>query len=32
LSAPSDRDVMTQALRKLARLLDDAPCCGPPIL
>jgi len=32
LSAPFDRDVVTQALRKIARLLDDAPCCGPPIV
>jgi DNA-binding transcriptional MocR family regulator len=32
LSAPFDRDTMTQALRKIARLLDDAPCCGPPMV
>jgi DNA-binding transcriptional MocR family regulator len=32
LSAPADRDVMTEGLKKLARLLEDAPCCGPPIV
>jgi DNA-binding transcriptional MocR family regulator len=32
LSAPLDREVMTRGLQKLARILQDGPCCGPPIV
>jgi DNA-binding transcriptional MocR family regulator len=32
LSAPNDRDALTHGLNKLARLLSETPCCGPPVV
>jgi DNA-binding transcriptional MocR family regulator len=32
LSAPCDRDEVKQGLTKLARLLSETPCCGPPVV
>jgi DNA-binding transcriptional MocR family regulator len=32
LSAPNDRDSLRRGLNKLARLLSETPCCGPPVV
>ncbi len=32
LSAPNDRESLRRGLNKLARLLSETPCCGPPVV
>jgi DNA-binding transcriptional MocR family regulator len=32
LSAPKDRTTLKRGLTKLARLLSETPCCGPPVV